>query len=256
MKSWQDNLINFDELVINSEIKLRHDFEQLFISSLASQLYCEKKLEFDIKYKPEPTAEQKLGTEIHEELIPVEPVEAGKLVNDIEAGKEVVSIFPVFYQYQKISIAGIHDGVVFENSKPRYLFEIKSTGGKLDKVWPGEKFQAFLYGFALEKMGFDTSELEIVIPKVKQSIEKEGLINPILYHLKNKSIHKFHLENPKIRLHIFDFSQKNKSDIIIQLNELVKFWKKEREAEGSRNLAKCGPCSYRDECDYYQIRKP
>ena len=85
MNSWQNSIRNEKKLTSRTDLVLRHNFDRVFVSSLASQLYCEIKLDFDIKTQPEPTSEQKHGTEIHDALIPVELVTPEELINNIES---------------------------------------------------------------------------------------------------------------------------------------------------------------------------
>lgn len=256
LNSWQESLKNTFDTVPITEKELRHGFDRVFISSLASQLYCEIKLDFDIKYRPESTPEQVIGTEIHNALIPVEPVTPEQLVSTIESGQEYVSIFPVFLHHTKVLITGIPDGVIFRQKKPRYLFEIKTTNGKIDKVWPGEKFQAQLYSLALEYMGFDISELEIVIPKVSQKMDKQSLISEMVHKLDttNKKTKIFLQDQYPIMLHVFPYNLRVKKNTLKTLDQLITFWNENRKASPSYNLMKCRPCPYKNECEYYNSK--
>ena len=249
---WQESIKQAQHINPSSGKKLRHGLDRVFISSLASQLYCEAKIDFDIKYRPESTSEQRTGTEIHNALIPVEPVTTEQLIGTIESGQEYTTIFPVYLHHSEVLITGIPDGVVFRQKKPKYLFEIKTTNGKINKVWPGEKFQAQLYSLALEYMGFDISELEIIIPKVSQKISKQALVTEMLSWLDNTNRKTTgFLQNYPIMLHVFPYNVKVKKKTLTTLDQLVTFWNKNREAFPSNNLMKCRPCPYKNECEYY-----
>lgn len=249
--TWQEALQNSENPQPSSIIDLRHGFDRVFVSSLASQLYCEIKIDFDVIYKPEPSPQQQLGTEIHDALIPVEPVPIETIIKDIESKLELVTIFPVYFEYNGVLITGITDGVVFRQGKPRYLFEIKTTKGRIDKVWPGERLQSQLYALALDYMGFDLSNLEIIIPKVKQQVNKTALVKEMLNSLDNPEQSTLMSDYP-IQLHRFRFTANRKKSTKQSLDELITFWKDQRQAKPSGSVAKCRPCPYKTECNYYQ----
>lgn len=250
-KSWEDSLHkNIKEM--KSEINLRNDFERIHVSTLSSQLYCEKKVEYDIEFQPEDTETQITGTVIHDSFIPVEEITIEELISNVKSGSRVVSIFHVFLKIGDVLISGIHDGVVFNNGKLKYLFEIKTTKNprNLLKIWPGERLQSIIYALSLEYMGFDISSLKIVIPKAMQSIEKSSIIDPLLNYLDNKSNELESLYGEEIKIHSFTLTKKRREDAINELGKLIKYWKNEREALFSGNYNKCKYCDYKDICQY------
>ena len=253
MNNWKTNLKLFCENPGKSEIILRHGVERVYISSLASQLYCENKLDFDIINQPESNTQQIKGNEIHDALIPMEETSIEKIIEQIENKIEIIAIFPVYFDFKGVKISGITDGILFRDGKPIYLFEIKTTNGSIDKIWPGELFQAELYSHALEFMGFDIRNLSIIIPKVKQEIDKESLIKIMINTIDNakrgrKSIK---LPNRPIRIHVIKYSSISKLEFELTLNKLISFWRDNRTPNHSGNPAKCKSCPYTAECNFY-----
>ncbi|OLS25348.1 MAG: hypothetical protein HeimC3_15620 [Candidatus Heimdallarchaeota archaeon LC_3] len=254
MSNWKKKLKQFSEGFGKSDLDLRHGVEKVFISSLASQLYCENKLNLDIIFQPGGTQEQIQGTEIHEFLIPIEKISIDEIIETIESGKEIITIFPVYFTFKGVIISGITDGVLFRDEKPIYLFEIKTTKGSIDKIWPGELLQAKLYCYALEFMGFNVNDLLIVIPKVKQEIDKKSLIKTMikLIDKAKKGKKSIKIPNVPIRIHILKYSNISKLDFELTLNRLITFWTEDRKPHHSGNPAKCKPCQYVEECQFYK----
>ena len=206
------------------------------------------KIEFDEKYQPEISHEQSNGKKIHDLLVPMKEESIENIIKKIESGKEVVVQLGTYFNYKGVVIVGIPDGIYFQNGIPLYLFELKSTRGTINDVYPSEKIQAYLYALALENMGFDTSQLHIIITKVKMNIEKKELINPILYYLNIGIIDDFNMEYPDAKIYQFDYSKKNKVEIINKLDNLIKFWTKERVPNYSDYIGRCRTCKYKGEC--------
>lgn len=258
-KEWQI-LLNTDFSKLKSSIDLKYGLKKLYISTLASQFYCEKKIEYDIEYeiehgKTESTEIQKKGTKIHDAVIPVEPITKEELIEKIETESELTTIFPVFFQYKEVIITGIHDGLYFKDNKAKFLFEIKTTTNSkyLNKVWPGESFQAILYALALEHMGMNIDDLIIVIPKISQEFEKETLIDQIILYLESNNT-KFKNKFDKkyqniIFIHKFKLTQLRKGKALRELRKLLKYWKMERDAEITNNKNKCLSCMHKDICN-------
>ncbi|MBE0523643.1 MAG: hypothetical protein IBX40_04830 [Methanosarcinales archaeon] len=139
----------------------------------------------------------------------METVKIESAIEEIESEKESTFSFPVGFSYNEVNIFGKHDGVCFQNGIPHFLFEIKSTNGNINIVYPSEKIQAYLYALALEYMGFNTSQLQIIIIKAKQNMSVEdlkGCIEPIIFYLKEGTINEFNIVFPRVKIYQFDFS--------------------------------------------------
>jgi hypothetical protein len=211
--TWQQSLIliNHRELPV-SKISLRHNYERIPIHKMADQLFCEMKIDFDEEYPSERSPEKIEGLIIHDSLVPTKKEDIETVINIIENGKDVFAKFGTYFNYKGVVIIGKHDGAFFQNGIPLYLLEIKSTKGTINEVYPSEKIQAYLYALALESMGFDTSQLLIIILKVKMNIERSNLIKAIRDYLKCGDscpnilldrpfiiIHQWYLSLPRIR---------------------------------------------------------
>ncbi|MCY3413533.1 MAG: PD-(D/E)XK nuclease family protein [Candidatus Heimdallarchaeota archaeon] len=250
---WKESL-KVDISTLSSEIELANEFDRVYISTLGAQLYCEKKVEFDIQYKPESTDIQKRGTEIHQALIPTEEIDIDDLIDRIDNNEEQISIFPVFFNYGEVLISGIHDGIVFRKGKPKYLFEIKTTRNlrNLEKIWPGERFQSILYAMALQQMGFDISSLKIIILKVSQDIDSASYIDKVLLALDKMQPLPENLRS-LMNIHSFGLTDKRREEQTKILDNLLHYWKRMRMANGVTNRNKCKYCDYTKECHYFKI---
>ncbi|MHA2029616.1 MAG: hypothetical protein ACW99Q_09525 [Candidatus Kariarchaeaceae archaeon] len=260
MESWEKELIK-PKVDIISKIPLRLDFRRVFISALASQLYCEQKVEFDYKYGIEDTEQQITGTEIHDAAVPTVKVTPKELVKTIKTRKRTIAIFPVYFKYKEIVISGIHDGVVFKNGKPILLIEIKTNENlaNLDQIFFANVAQTALYARSIKEMGFDISNMEILIIKIMQDIDKDHLKNDISKILEDSNPSQvLQLENDKIKGQHFPQVEDLGwiwSNLDKQLDDLLNFWSLKREPRGADPMTKCNPCPHKSVCFHYQVNK-
>jgi hypothetical protein len=107
-------------------------------------------------------------------------------------------------------------------------------------------------------MGFDTSKLQIIVIKVKINgggggDKLDGLIWQILYYLNEGIINKFNMDFGA-KIYQFDFSEKSKDENINKVDDLIKFWTKERELNYSDYIGRCRTCTYNTECSNPELR--
>ncbi len=246
--NWKDSLLNRPQM--ESEVPLRFGKSRLFVSTLAAQLFCEQKVDFEEQFGKEELEVQKVGTEIHDTLVPTEVIPTEQLIKHIEEKKTITSIFPTRYETEGIVISGIHDGLIFRDGKPLYLLEIKTTRNpnNLKKTYPGERFQAFLYALSLEQMGFDISGMKIVIPKVLQDVQRESIVEPLIRYLDGEENALEQEFNSRIRIHKYSLTLKRRDKTLETISDLVAYWREERKPRGASSYIKCKFCQFNTSC--------
>ena len=109
------------------EGNLRFNRKNIKVSDIASQFYCEKKVELGYIHGTLKTEEMKIGKEAHEKLI-----EGGKEVKLKEIWKNIytkprywLAEFPFLVKYKNIFLIGKPDLVYFMNGIPAIIYEFK-----------------------------------------------------------------------------------------------------------------------------------
>lgn len=181
MADWKAQLERFDSLLKalsrkqDENGKLRFNRSFVIASDIASQYYCEKKVEMQYLPGEVETESKNIGTEAHEKL-----TENSLKVKREELWRKIYGPQPVFAlemfllaKYNDVLLAGKPDSVLFSHGLPLVVFEYKFSRSSV--AYPSYHVQAQTYGVLLENMGFDTSRLFYAIvvadPKTKGSRE-------------------------------------------------------------------------------------
>ncbi|WP_290726123.1 PD-(D/E)XK nuclease family protein [Archaeoglobus sp.] len=176
----------------------------------------------------------------------------GKLLKKISSGEQCIySNFWVWAVFEDLALLGRLDAIVFEGGKAKYIIELKTSRKGLG-IFEDAIVQAQVYGLCIESMGFDCSELKLVIVKVKSELVDE--ISPdkvkkiiIAGLLKNKVKELEKMFSRRLRVHIEDYDRK----LVEEKLEFIKdYWLELRGPHPSNNPNKCKSCYYRDLCPY------
>ncbi|MCD6208931.1 MAG: hypothetical protein J7J67_01935 [Thermoproteales archaeon] len=177
-RDWREGLRNLRNLAkLLGEPRYRFGLPYVKISDLAEQYYCEAKVDAEHRFGAVSTEEKEEGTLIHDELLKMKPATLEELIRNIEKKPICWCSFPVYAELEGLLLVGVPDAVVFKNSKPALLIELKTTAGSLSKLWSDEKVQAETYAYALDYIGFDCSNLNIVVAK-SQEVQRQGSSSP------------------------------------------------------------------------------
>jgi CRISPR/Cas system-associated exonuclease Cas4 (RecB family) len=246
--SWDKNLLNLEKNII-SDLQLRFNFPILYISTLSSMLYCEKKVEFEILLQPEPTDAQILGSQLHESAIIMEEAKLVDIIKSIKSGKTTITSFSLKFKFKRVIIGGIPDAIIFIDRTPKYLIEIKTSKNPVNigTLFDQELFQAYLYAIALEELGFQIDDLKIIIPKIVQDVDKSKIEN-VLPDILLEKIENQISEN-QMRIHKINYNAVTKAQILQTLDNLIKYWKLDRTAKGSDIVIKCKYCQFSNHCN-------
>ena len=254
MNKWKQQLSVFDSILEDlrqtrekQEGKLRFNRSIIIASDIASQFYCEKKVELQYIHGEIETEEKTIGSVAHEKLeedaIKIKREDLWKKIY----GKDPVFAVEMFIlaKYQDVLLGGRPDSVIFQNGLPRIIFEFKFSKSRI--AYSSHHVQARTYGVILNKMGFDTSTLfyAIVTADPKTQGNKEFRHEAILAAIKNGPKEAtIPIKDATIHFHKF-----NQSDMENELNWVIDFWKHNREAVLTNNPNKCLSCEYRIQCE-------
>ena len=241
-----------------SGAKIIYDRLHAPISLIAKQFYCELQLDHELKLGKVLTSIEEEGTELHEKILKSEDVKLEEIIESIENKSYYKCSFPVYAQVNNLIISGYPDCIIFKDSKPIYLFELKTTFGDSDRVYRNQEIQIQAYGFALESMGFDCSELNLYVAMVDRNVYidddtefvSEIIDNKILLRdleVENKIDDEIEELIIGVKFHSILF---NKDKIIKEMTQASKYWLMERDPISTNHYKKCMICNYECNCPH------
>jgi hypothetical protein len=253
MTDWKAQLETFDSLLKElsqnqrePSRKLRFDRSMVIASDVASQFYCEKKVEMQYLHGKVETEAKNIGTAAHEKLTEDSvKIKRAELWQKIYGDKLVFALeMFLLAKYGDVLLAGKPDSVLFARGFPLVVFEYKFSQSNV--AYPSYHVQAQTYGVLLENMGFDTSRLFYAIvvadPKTKGSRElRQNVAHTTMANLSKTAQHS--IEGAKIYVNKFD-----RACAEMDLQWALEYWRQIREAKPTASQSKCGKCEYQVFC--------
>ena len=237
----------YDNLPKKGDGHLRFGYSLLRISDIASQYYCEKKLELRQEHPLPPTQRMIDGESGHEAVISLaEPLTKEEAIEAaVEEREKAICLyeFSIGWKYKDVPIIGKVDEAWFRGGNVDLVVERKFSNSP--KVYNPYHIQAQLYCLGLGEMGFDNSNTKYRIMVFKRACyDCDKLID--------SSCPIFELGRPQFQcdkgvsrayLYVFD-----KSIITRDLDWALEYWLCQRDAVPSQNKAKCKACEYSEIC--------
>ena len=229
--------------------ELRFGAKFLSVSEVATQYFCEKKVEMERRYGREETPEMRIGREAHELLLrDAVRVERKQALQKIYSGKPVLlREMTLLGKHRNIIIVGLVDAVFFLKRYPLLLFEYKFSSRQIP--FRDHHVQARLYCYLLNLMGWDTSRLKYALVMAPQELISDTRLRKIpLEVLKQPGLDKFKIKAEKGDVNIY-INRFNIEEAVGELEWAMGFWKQKREAVPTKKPAKCSSCEYREKCE-------
>jgi hypothetical protein len=238
------------EEIKDNENPLRFDNRYIKISDLASQYYCEKKVELKYIHGDIDTEEKLLGREGHDEIAQefVEVTMQQAWERMFTTPHLSLSEFLFFAKYKDLYLAFRPDRVLFVNGVPRMLIEFKFS--KYSRPFISHHVQLQAEGYLLKKLGFDVSTLYylIIIAPINSDRDSKYLSNipKKIFEKIRPNINEEHYIFRDIYAYLYKF---NKESAKKNIKWALEYWKKEREAQLTDNKNKCKSCEYNNSCE-------
>lgn len=239
-----------EELRQNQQLpggKLRFDRSMVIASDVASQFYCEKKVEMQYLHGKIETEAKNIGTQAHEKLTEGSvKVKRAELWRKIYGDKAVFALeMFLLAKFGDVVLAGKPDSVLFKQGFPLVVFEYKFSRSSV--AYPSYHVQAQTYGVLLEYMGFDTSQLFYAIvvadPSTKGSRElRKNVVHTVVANRLKAALHS--VDGARIYVSKFD-----RACAEMDLEWALEYWKQTREAKVTTNRGKCEKCEYKAKCE-------
>lgn len=254
MSKWERQLDEYHSLLEQlvqktkkGESGLRFDRPFIRASDIATQYFCEKKVEMEFLHGDIDTKRKTLGAEAHEKLLEgTIKVKRRDLWKKIYGKKPVIAReMLLIAEYNDVILAGVPDSILFMQGIPLRLLEYKFS--KSRRPFRDHHVQARTYGLLLRNMGFDTTHLfyaiVIVDPMAKDAKKlKERVMDAVIKSGPKESV----LKTQNATIYVNKFNQKEAEQ---DLNWAIEFWKNKREAVPTRNPNKCKSCEYNEGCE-------
>ena len=246
---WRDALRERD--LPSVEPVFRHDLSFVKVSAIAQQFYCEAKVEQVCTRGEVPSEVKDAGTDLHEEILAMKPVEREELIKHIGEDPSLTASFRLYGEVGKLRIIGVPDAVIFEKSKPEWVIELKTTRGDHTRLWRDQLLQVRIYGLLLERMGFDCSNLKLALVRMRQDgaledAPRKAMLSLIRVALMNDQTNKLEQLYPmKFFVNPHDPSQAESSVLWAE-----GYWTQMREPIPTKNQSKCRVCEYQNVCPY------
>jgi hypothetical protein len=219
-------------------------------SRVASQFYCEKQLALARKHGDRETPEKARGGRTHRQAAATaEAITDAEFWAALDRGdRQVLVESPLVGEAAEFPVRGIPDAIVFEHQAPQLLFERKTTG-RPTTLYDSQHIQAWLYGFMLDSLGFETRELKIAVlshERVLNAEAERNLQRIVVARGEDWAPGEYELTaSPQAVLHLRAFS---KLDYLEALDWALGYWREKRAPTPTTAAGKCRACEYSDVC--------
>ena len=232
------------------EKKFRHDTSFVGVSTIAGQFYCEYKAENEFAFGEVPTEAKDQGTDLHDELIPQEPIMAKQFAKLVSRKEPSYAVLKVWGTVGGLRIVGVPDHIVWSEGRPLWLVELKTTKGDPASLWPDQMNQVRIYGLLLDLMGFDCSRLRLALVRLRAgelTDEERALwMERVSTHLESGKLAELEAKyRNAMKVHLLSHDKAAAEKSVM---EKQGYWLGEREATSSTSVGKCKACEYSAVC--------
>ena len=253
---WKRSLESLGKIFKESKecYQYRFNLPYIKISDIAEQYYCEAKVHNEYEFGRISTKIKEEGKRIHEELFEMKKTSIRKLIKLIEEEFLCCCTFPVFAKIGKMVIVGIPDAIVFRDSKPILLVELKTATIRVDRLWKDEKIQVMIYAFALDHMKFDCSELTPIVVKTKRGAPlKKSVLDALIKSRVENNFDDLNAIEEKEGLKVYRVFY-SKERVIRDLYQVEDYWLMKRGPIPTTNINKCKACIYVENCPFSPLK--
>ena len=247
---WEDLWKREEEFMLSAKPGFRHGTAFIGVAALASQFYCEYKVENEFALGEVPTEAKAKGTELHDELMPQVEITVKEFAKLVGEKKPSYAVLGVWGEVEGLRLVGMPDHIVWSEGKPLWLVELKTTKGDPNPLWEDQEAQVRIYGLLLESMGFDCSKLRLALVRLRTaelSDEERRLwvkrVSDSLMHGKVKELESKY--NGLMKVHLIEHDRRRAEAVV---DAKRGYWTGEREPASSTSEGKCRACEYNSVC--------
>ncbi|MHA2337734.1 MAG: hypothetical protein ACXACX_10540 [Candidatus Hodarchaeales archaeon] len=253
LPEWQvkfNTQLSILEEIKNNENLLRFDNKYIKISDIASQYYCERKVDLKYIHGDIDSEDKLLGREGHDEIaqeyVEISVQEGWRKIFTSPQFSLSESLF--FAKYKDLYLVFQPDSVLFFNGTPRMLIEFKFSS--YSRPFISHHVQLQSEGYLFKKLGFDVSKLYylIIIAPINADRDSKYLSDipkRIFEKIRPNSYEEHYIYNRNINAYLYKFDKEIAKK---NFTWALEYWKKEREAQLTDNKNKCRSCEYNSSC--------
>ena len=239
-----------EEFFDSAKREFRHGTRFVAVSSIAEQYYCEYKLENEFALGEVPTEAKDSGTALHDELMPTERITKEEFAKLVERKEPSLAVLGVWGPSGGLKVVGTPDHVIWSERRPLWVVELKTTKGDPTPLWEDQESQVRVYGLLLEKMGFDCTQLQLAVVRLKsgelKEEEKKEWIVKVSGALLEGKTKWLEVRYPgKMRVHLLRHEAAKAEKVIASK---AGYWLGDREPTSSTSAGKCRACEYNASC--------
>ncbi|QQG48225.1 MAG: PD-(D/E)XK nuclease family protein [archaeon] len=255
---WDDLWKREERFRLSAKPEFRHKTAFVAVSSIAEQFYCEYKLENEFAFGEVPTEAKSTGTELHNELIPQEPITKEQFASLVERKKPSFAVLGVWGSVGGLRIVGMPDHIVWSQGKPLWLVELKTTRGDPTSLWPDQMAQIRIYALLLDLMGFDCSRLRLALVRLRteglSDEERRLWVERVSERLQSDKVVELEaMYKDTMKVHLLPH---DRSAAVANVMETRGYWLGEREPTSSTSVGKCRACEYNPVCPKSLFKGP
>ena len=236
----------------------RHGTSFIAVSDIAGQFYCEYKVENEVAFGEVPTDAKDIGTDLHDELIPQEPITEKQFAELVSRKQPSYAVLNVWGTVCGLRLVGTPDHIVWSEGRPLWLVELKTTKGDTSSLWPDQMNQIRVYGLLLELMGFDCSRLRLAVVRLRtgELSDEDRMLwtERVSTCLESGNLAELEAQYKNaMKVHLLTHDRTAAEACVM---EKQGYWLGEREATSSTSVGKCRACEYASVCPKSLLRLP
>jgi hypothetical protein len=246
------------EFMESGSKEFRHGTRFVGVSTIAGQFYCEYKVENEVAFGEVPTEAKDQGTNLHDELIPQEPITEKQFAALVSRKQPSYAVLNVWGTVGGLRLVGTPDHIVWSEGRPLWLVELKTTKGDPTSLWPDQANQIRIYGLLLDLMGFDCSRLKLALVRLRagEFTEEDRRLwtERVSTSLESGTLAELEAGyRNAMKVHLLTH---DKAAAEASVSEKRGYWLGEREATSSESAGKCRACEYNSVCPKSLFRPP
>ena len=239
-----------DEFMHSIKPEFRHGTGLVGVATLSGQFYCEYKVENEFTLGEVPTEAKEAGTGLHNELMPTEEIAPEDFARLVGGKGPSYAVLGLWGAVGGLRLVGMPDHMIWSEGRPLWLLELKTTRGDPIPLWEDQENQARIYGLLLDRMGFDCTNLQLAVVRLRSGAlgvgEKRDWATKVSNALMEGRVRELEEKyRGSMKVHLLRHDR-GLAEAAVEAK--LGYWTGEREPTSSQSVGKCRACEYNQAC--------